>query len=134
MSVYADGALVSVGSVRAAIVARRTWVALALPLFFVLGVARLLVLAIPPVLIEQPAFLAHGFYQLLAGCLAIVVAAHVALRRQSGWAASRRALFALTMAGIAGLALGPAWNFALLQTGRVVHEVLPATLTSLCSP
>ena len=109
MSVYADGALVSVGSVRAAIVVLRrgTWVALALPLFFVLGVARLLVLAIPPVLIEQPAFLAHGFYQLLAGCLAIVVAAHVALRRQSGWAASRRALFALTMAGIAGLALGP---------------------------
>jgi S-adenosylmethionine decarboxylase len=112
-------------------VRRGTWLALALPLFFVLGVARLLVLAIPPVLIEQPAFLAHGFYQLLGGCLAIVVAAHVALRHQSGWAASRRALFALTTAGIAGLAIGPAWNFSLLETGGVVQKMLPATLTTL---
>ena len=112
-------------------VRRGTWVALALPLFFVLGVARLLMLALPPFLIQQPAFLAHGFYQLLAGSLAIVVAAHVALRGHSGWAASRRALFALTTAGIAGLAMGPVWDFALLQTGGVVHEVLPATLTSL---
>jgi S-adenosylmethionine decarboxylase len=112
-------------------VRRGAWVALALPLFFVLGVARLLVLALPPVLIERPAFLAHGFYQLLAGCLAIVVAAHLALRRQSGRAASRRALVALTTAGLAGLAIGPAWNFVLLKTGGVVQGVLPATLTSL---
>ena len=112
-------------------VRRATWVALGLPLFFGLGVARLLVLALPPFLIERPAFLAHGFYQLLAGGLAIVVAAHVALRRQSGSAASRRALFAVTMAGTAGLAIGPAWNFALLATGGVVQKVLPATLTSL---
>ncbi|MGE5834242.1 MAG: S-adenosylmethionine decarboxylase [Acidobacteriota bacterium] len=110
---------------------RGAWAAFALPLFFVLGVARLLVLALPPVLIERPAFLAHGFYQLLAGGMAIVVAAHLALRRQSGGAASRRALSALTTAGIAGLAMGPAWNFVLLKTGAVVHNVLPATLTSL---
>jgi S-adenosylmethionine decarboxylase len=110
---------------------RGTWVALSLPIFFVLGVARLLVLALPPFLIQRPAFLAHGFYQLLAGGLAIVVAAHVACRRQPGWAASRLALLALTTAGIAGLAAGPAWDFALLQMGKVVHEVLPATLTSL---
>jgi S-adenosylmethionine decarboxylase len=101
-------------------VRRGAWLALTLPLFFVLGIARLLLLALPPVLIQQPAFLAHGFYQLLAGCLTIVVAAHVALRGQSGWAASRRALFALTASGVAGLAIGPAWNVALFATGLSV--------------
>ena len=54
-------------------------------------IARLLVLALPPSIAERPMFLAHGFYQILAGCAAIVVAAHVAFRGESARAVSPRA-------------------------------------------
>src|SRR5690606_1126458 len=39
---------------------------LALPVFFVLGIVRVLVLALPPAIADSPLFLAHGFYQFVA--------------------------------------------------------------------
>src|SRR6185436_1362859 len=89
--------------------ARVAWVALGVPLFFVLGTARLLVLALPPTIAERPVFLAHGFYQMLAGCVAIVVAAHLAFRSEPARAISLRVTKALGAATVGALALGPVW-------------------------
>lgn len=61
---YADGA------------ARRTLgLAAAIPIFAALGIARLLVVALPAALIGSPLFLIHAFYQLLLGALVIGAAA-----------------------------------------------------------
>ncbi len=45
-----------------------------LPLFIALGIARLLVVAVPPAL-ASPEFLVHAFYQLLAGVVIVFAAA-----------------------------------------------------------
>jgi hypothetical protein len=56
--------------------ARRTLgLAAAIPLFVALGVARLLVVALPAALIGSPLFLIHAFYQLLLGAFVIGAAA-----------------------------------------------------------
>ncbi len=114
--------------------ARVGWVALGVPLFFVLGIARLFVLALPPSIAEQPMFLAHGFYQILAGCAAIVVAAHLAFRGEPARAVSLRTAKALGAAIIGALALGPAWRVMLLGLANAVHWVLPATLIGFSAP
>ena len=110
--------------------ARAAWVALGVPLFFVLGIARMLVLALPPSIAERPIFLAHGFYQMLAGCVAIVLAAHLTFRGEPARAVSLRAAKALGAAAVGALALGPAWRVMLLGLANAVHLVLPVTLTS----
>ena len=107
---------------------RLGWIALAAPLFFVLGVTRLLVLALPAFLVDRPTVFAHGFYQLMIGAVVIVAAAHLACRYQSRWASSRRTAIAL---GAAALALGIGWNLALLRAAHVAQAIWPATLTSL---
>src|SRR4029077_15340462 len=62
----------------------------AAPVFVGLGVARLLVVALPPVLVASPLFLVHAFYQLL---LALVVLFLAAMWRHGAVAAAwRRAL------------------------------------------
>ena len=114
--------------------ARVAWVALGVPLFFVLGIARMLVLALPPSIAEQPIFLAHGFYQMLAGCVAIVLAAHLAFRGEPARAVSLRTATALGAATVGALALGPVWHDMLLGLANAVHRVLPATLISFSTP
>jgi len=114
--------------------ARVAWVALGVPLFFVLGVTRVLVLALPPLIAERPIFLAHGFYQILAGCAAIVVAAHVAFRGASARTVSARAAAALGAATLGALAVGPAWHAVLLGLAEVVQRVIPSTQISFSTP
>ena len=114
--------------------ARVAWVALGVPLFFVLGITRLLVLALPPSIAERPMFLAHGFYQIVAGCAAIVVAAHVAFRGESARTVSARAAKALGAATVVALAVGPAWRVMLLGLAEAVQRVLPATQISFSTP
>lgn len=48
---------------------------LVVPLFLALGMARLLVVALPAVLVGSPLFLIHAFYQILTGATLICVAA-----------------------------------------------------------
>ena len=66
--------------------ARWHWRALgfaaAVPLFIALGVARLLVVALPAAVIGSPLFLVHAFYQLLLAALLVYAAA--AWRRGAG--------------------------------------------------
>ncbi|MGE3492295.1 MAG: hypothetical protein AB7N29_19995 [Vicinamibacterales bacterium] len=58
----------------------RRWLALGLlatlPLFTLLGILRLLVVAVPATVMASPLFVVHAFYQLLLGAVAVWVAAH----------------------------------------------------------
>ena len=62
----------------------------AAPLFVALGVARLLVVALPPALVSSPVFAIHAFYQLLLAAVVVVGAA--AWQHGRGAVAWRRAL------------------------------------------
>jgi exosortase/archaeosortase family protein len=73
------------------------------PLFLVLGIARLLVVALPPALVSSPAFLVHAFSQFLIGGLIVYVAAR--WRHGGGATARHRAL--------AGAAIGSAVAYLL---------------------
>ena len=112
--------------------ATRTWgLALALPLFFVLSVTRLLVLALPPFLVDRPTILAHGFYQLLAGSSLIVGASHLSEWRATAWAASTRAGLALAMAMAVGLVANQTWVPILTSTAGAIDVVSPSGLERL---
>ena len=54
--------------------------ALALPVFFALGVMRVLILAVPPILRATPIIVAHGFFQLVLGVLVVGGAALIGSR------------------------------------------------------
>jgi S-adenosylmethionine decarboxylase len=103
----------------------------ALPVFFALGVARLLALALPPYVTQSPVFLVHGFYQLVTGFVIIVGAAHLALGRDSGRGASMRTAGALAAALVSALVIGPLWEPALLGLASALQTLVPQTLTSL---
>ena len=67
-------------------------IAVAPPLFILLGIARLLVVAVPG-LVASPAFVVHAFYQLLLGAVVVFVAAV--------WRHGGRAAAGHTLAGVA---------------------------------
>jgi exosortase/archaeosortase family protein len=68
------------------------------PLFFALAVSRLLVLALPPVLIGSPIAAIHAFYQFLAGAGLVALTARRAHQRGWGW----RLAAGLVGGGLAG--------------------------------
>lgn len=92
---------------------RALWLAAALPLFATLGVARLLVLALPASLAATPDVLAHGFYQMVTALVCLIAAAHIGDARDTGGAASRRTMGALAWAAGAGLIASVTWTPAL---------------------
>ena len=67
--------------VAAVLAVRLSWprralaLATALPLFALLAIARLLVLALPPALAASPLFLVHGFHQLVLALVGVVLLA-----------------------------------------------------------
>jgi exosortase/archaeosortase family protein len=67
-----------------------------LPLFIALGIARLLVVALPGALVASPLFLVHAFYQLLLGAVIVFLAA---LWRHGGRTAPAYALVSV-VAGV----------------------------------
>ena len=75
-----------------------------LPLFTALGIARLLVVALPDAVVASPLFLVHAFYQLL---LAAVVVFLAALWRHGGRTAPRHALFGVIVGVLFVYLLGP---------------------------
>ena len=79
--------------------------AAAVPIFVVLGVARLLVVALPAAVIGSPLFLIHAFYQILLAV--VVVCGAVAWRR--GAPAWRVAAFACLAGALCMYALGPVY-------------------------
>jgi exosortase/archaeosortase family protein len=77
----------------------------AIPIFAGLGIARLLVVALPASLIESPLFFVHAFYQLLLA--AVIVCAFALWRHGAGRKAWQRALLAIAAGIVAGVAADP---------------------------
>jgi S-adenosylmethionine decarboxylase len=97
---------------------------LALPLFFGLGVARLLVLALPRFVAESPMHLAHGFYQILTGVVLVVGAAHWATRRKAAPRSFWTAAAALAATLAVGLVAAGSWrNVVEWAAGNVTNRV-----------
>ncbi|MEO8484269.1 MAG: hypothetical protein ABI634_18815 [Acidobacteriota bacterium] len=92
-----------------AYVPRWRWRAFALliagPLFVALGVARLLVVALPAALAASPSFLIHAFSQLLLGCVVVFLAAF--WRHGATVAAWQRAILGTMAGGAVAYAMGP---------------------------
>jgi len=76
----------------------------ALPLFVALGIARLLVVALPAAVVASPLFLVHAFYQLLLGAVVVLIAA---LWRHGGRAALGYALVGVIAGALFVRLLGP---------------------------
>jgi len=122
--------------------ARLSWprralaLAAGLPLFALLAIARLLVLALPPALAASPLSLVHGFHQLVLALVGVVL---VALWREppapGRWArAARRAGAALGAAAILAVVLGHALTTAVLGAAGAVASLAPQALTELAAP
>ena len=107
-----------------------------LPLFALLAIARLLVLALPPALAASPLFLVHGFHQLVLAFAGVVLLAFGLEPPAPGrWArAARRAGAALGAATILAAVLGHALTTAVLGAAGAVASLAPQTLTELAAP
>jgi exosortase/archaeosortase family protein len=81
------------------------------PLFGGLGIARLLVVALPPALVGSPMFLVHAFYQLLLAGVVVVLAA--TWRHGANAMAWRRALVGGVLGGLLAYLLVPPFARAL---------------------
>ena len=79
--------------------------AAAVPLFVGLGLARLLVVALPAALVGSPLFFVHAFYQLLLAALVVFLAAR--WRHGAGVTAWRRALLGGALGAVFVTLLGP---------------------------
>ena len=114
--------------------ARGLALASAVPLLAFLAVARVLVLALPPALVDSPLLLVHGFYQFLVVAIAVVLVAswreiasrltHVALR----------AALALSL-GLLAAVFGGSWYTRLLvEAADGFSSVAPHVLLELTTP
>jgi exosortase/archaeosortase family protein len=81
----------------------------AAPIFTVLGIARLLVVALPGTVMASPVALVHAFYQLLVGALVVFLAA---LWRHGGHSAPRHAALGGAVGLLFVLLLGPYYTRA----------------------
>jgi exosortase/archaeosortase family protein len=80
-----------------------------LPLFIALGIARLLVVALPDAMVASPLFLVHAFYQLLLGVVVVFLAAAWG---HGGRAAPYRALAGIILGILFVYLLGPFYTRA----------------------
>jgi exosortase/archaeosortase family protein len=103
------------------------------PLFAALAVARLLLLALPPVLAGSPLFLVHGFHQAVLAVAAVVLfAVWRDTRVAAKWSrAAARAVAGLAVAVAFTLCGGLALTRAVLAAARAVALVATHTVTDL---
>jgi exosortase/archaeosortase family protein len=103
------------------------------PLFALLAIARLLLLALPQALAASPLFLVHGFHQLvLAVALVVLLAAWGEPPAPRRWTrVAGRAGAALGAAAVFGVVAGASLTSAVLGAARVLARVAPHTLTAL---
>jgi exosortase/archaeosortase family protein len=106
------------------------------PFFATLAIARVLLLALPPVLVSSPLFLVHGFHQMV---LAVIVVAWVSWWREplggNRWRrASMRASLSLAAAAVFAMLSGSALTNALLGILGAVTPLAPRTLAELAGP
>ena len=81
------------------------------PLFVGLGIARLLVVALPAALVGSPLFLIHAFYQLVLAAVVVLLAA--VWRHGAAPTAWRRALVGVSLGGVFVYLAGPPYARAL---------------------
>jgi hypothetical protein len=120
---------------------RLTWprralaLAAAPPLFAVLAIVRLLLLALPPALASSPLFLVHGFHQLvLAVALVALLAVWLEPPAPRRWRrAAGRAGAALGAAAILAIVGGAALTSVVRGGASAVASMAPHTLTELTS-
>jgi S-adenosylmethionine decarboxylase len=111
---------------------RALWLALAPLIFFLLGVARLLALALPRFVVDRPAIVVHGFYQIVAGAAVIAAAAFYATAADRDRAArGRRLTIAIAIAAAAGVLLGAPWRLGVEALARGVSAPFNAGLIAL---
>lgn len=115
----------------------RTWLQRALgflatvPLFVGLGIARLLVVALPAALVASPLVLVHAFYQVLLAAVIVIVAA--CWRHGAGGKATRRALLGILLGSALVILLGTpcawlvGWGAETLRGDGVLSGVVAAT-------
>jgi exosortase/archaeosortase family protein len=96
------------------------WMALGAPLFVLLGIARLLVVAVPAGIDRPPAFLVHAFSQLLVG--AGVVCAAALWRHGARVPTYMRIAAALAVAVAFVLLLGAPYTRAIVTFGDAVTD------------
>ncbi len=80
------------------------WGLATVPLFTVLGIMRLLVVALPDAVVPSPAFVVHAFYQVLLGAVVVYLAA---LWRHGRRPAAQHALLGIIAGALFVLLLGP---------------------------
>jgi exosortase/archaeosortase family protein len=90
----------------------------AAPLFVGLGIARLLVVALPAALVASPLYLIHAFYQLLLA--AVVVALAAFWRHGAGGTAWRRALMGMTLGAAVAYLLGAPYANVLARAADTI--------------
>jgi exosortase/archaeosortase family protein len=83
---------------------------LAPPLFFGLGIARLLVLALPQALVASHVTAIHAFSQVLAALVVIAAAAWVRGQTSHARSWTTGAPVAIAVAAVVGFAVGPLWT------------------------
>jgi exosortase/archaeosortase family protein len=94
----------------------------AAPLFVGLGIARLLVVALPAAFVASPLYLVHAFYQLLLG--AVVVSAAAFWRHGATSTAWRRALTGIALGVAVALLLGAGYARVLTRATEMIGGVL----------
>ena len=120
-------------------------------IFFLLGVARLLVLALPTTLVASHTVAIHAFSQVLVAGLLVAGLAMLSARSVGGPHPARRAMGAIGAGIVATLVVGPLWSDLLYRTvavgqvlvqhggHRVVDDpqgaiaILPALQLGLCA-
>jgi exosortase/archaeosortase family protein len=103
-------------------------------LFGALSILRLLTLALPPIVMKSPIFLAHGFHQLVLAAVAIAAAC----AWSAGWTLDRpwmaRTLRGWGLALVLAVAFGRAYTALVTGVTALLAHVWPHALVSLTTP
>jgi len=114
----------------AVVVYANTWrqralgVVAAAPLFVGLGIARLLVVALPAALVASPLYLVHAFYQLLLAAVVVSVAAY--WRFGARGTAVRRALMGMTLGVAVASLLGAPYGHLMMRAAETIGGRAPS--------
>jgi exosortase/archaeosortase family protein len=97
----------------------------ALPLFFLLGAARLLVLAFPARMVGSHLVAIHGFYQILLAAVLVALVAHYSTpRAKTAKGVARRIAVALFVGSLVSLISGLIYNRLLLHGVARFHDLI----------
>lgn len=103
-------------------------------LFGGLSILRLLTLALPPVLVDSPLFLAHGFHQIVLGAIAIAIASAWPGQWRFGRAWLAKVIRGWGLAIALAALFGHAYTSLVTAAAALLSRVAPHTLVSLTAP